>query len=321
MAETAAIQADRAQQGMQAEAVETIDQDDGGAVRRRGEIARSGRRRQLGRLHDGVQARKLLPHAVVVAAYGKRHRHQRRGHEQRHPAAAVKLQHHEGHQDETGETETHGVDGQPPPPRGFLVPHQPPVAHHAELREAERDKDVDAVENDEQAHCAACHHEHQQRGAAHDQHAVERDEAVAQRGEARGHPAVERHVGQHARSIQKARLRGDKQDGCRTDERDFHEPAAEPHRPAGGEPLEQHRIEGLAFGWMDAEQQVGHHQSGDHAAERDGHEQHGAPARPHARFAQDGQPVAHGFNARVRARTHAVGAQQQRDDPEHADLR
>jgi hypothetical protein len=47
--------------------------------------------------------------------------------------------------------------------------------------------------------------------SAHHDDAVLGDEPVAQGGEARGHPAVHGHVGQHARAAKEAGLRGDEE--------------------------------------------------------------------------------------------------------------
>ena len=81
-------------------------------------------------------------------------------------------------------------------------------------------------------------------------------EAVAEGREPGGEPAVQRHVGQHARAVQEARLRGDEQQRGLRGERDQDESERRAVRPGGGEMLEQHGIERLAGFGGDAIEQV-----------------------------------------------------------------
>ena len=142
-----------------------------------------------------------------MAPHRERGRDQRGGRDQRHPASAEKFNPRQRDEDGKREGKPHRVDAQPPPPGRVLPAHLPPVADHSRLGQAEGDEDVDAVKDDQQAHVAPREQQHRQRRTAHDQHAVESDETVAQGGEPRRHPPVERHVGEHAGSVDETRLR------------------------------------------------------------------------------------------------------------------
>ena len=133
-----------------------------------------------------------------------------------------------------------------------------------------------------------------------------------------GQPAVQGHVGQHARAVKEARLRGDEEERGLGDERDQDEGERGAMAARRGQLLEQDRVERLAGLGRDAVEQVADEQAGDGDGQRDGHVEHGALAGLDARFAQDGQAVADGLDAGVSARAHAVGAQHQQRHAEPA---
>src|SRR4051812_29830102 len=89
----------------------------------------------------------------------------------------------------------------------------PPMPDHAELRKRKGDEYVNAVENDEKIDRAARGQEDNCRGGTHQEDSILRDEPIAQRCEAGWKPAVERHVGEHARAIEKTGLGSDEKEG------------------------------------------------------------------------------------------------------------
>ena len=252
----------------------------------------------------------------------ERHADQQAGDEQRGPAAFIKFHDAERDENAAGEQQAKAVDENFAFPVRFLRAFVPPVPHHAELREAEGDEDVDAVKHDE--------HVAPRRGvptdttssaaAAHEQHAVLRDQPVAQRGEPRGHPAVHRHVGQHARAAEKSRLRGDEQQRGRGNHRRDDESVRQQRRPGGGDFFKQHGVQGFAVHRRDVIKQIGQQQSADDKRQRRAHVNHRAFAGLHARFAQGVQAVADGLDAGVGAGAQTVGAQQDGDQSEPADF-
>src|ERR1051325_6559034 len=82
----------------------------------------------------------------------------------------------------------------------------PPVTYHAELGEGKGDEHVDAVKDNEEIHGGARGKQRDDRGGAHEENSVLRDESIAEGCEASWKPTVERHVGHHARTVEKAGL-------------------------------------------------------------------------------------------------------------------
>ena len=146
------------------------------------------------------------------------------------------------------------------------------------------------------------------------------DEPVAQGGKARGEPPVERHIGEHARTIKEARLGGDEEQGRLGRQRNQDERESRSMRPGGGQLLEEHRVEGLADLGLHAKDQVADHQAGHGHREGNGHVAHGPLPGLNPWFPQDRQAVADGFNPSVRACPHAIGPQHQQGHTEPAEL-
>ena len=229
------------------------------------------------------------------------------GDEERHPAALEELHDRERDQDGGRQHEAEAVDRELVHPAPVRRPLLPPVPDHAGLGEREGDEHVDRVEDDEEVHGAPRHQHHDERGRAHEQDPVHRHEALAQVGEARREPAVERHVRQDAGAVEEPGLRGDDQERGLGEQGDDDEGAPGPVPPAGGHALEEHGVERLVRVDLDAVELVGDEEAGDRDRKRRPHVDHGPAAGLHARLAQDWKPVAHGLDPRVGARPHAVG--------------
>ena len=126
--------------------------------------------------------------------------------------------------------------------------------------------------------CRRCRAASTRLARAHEQHAVLRREPVGERREAVRQPAVDRHVGHHARPVDEAGLRGDEQQRRLGDQRR----APRSQRPTGTPPmlqapakaLEQHGVHRLALDRRHAEEQVGEQDAAGGDGERDGHVDH-----------------------------------------------
>ena len=202
--------------------------------------------------------------------------------------------------------------------RGSLVALLPPVHAHAELRQREGQEHVDAVEHDQRADVAArCRAAPPSAADAHEQDAVLGHQAVAQLVEAVRHPRVDRHVGEHARAVEEARLGRDEEQRALADQRDEQEPLTDLQPadvPAAGDALDQDRVQRPAGLVLDAEQQVREQDAAGGERERHRHVEHGALAGRDPRLAQDLQAVRDRLDAGVGAAAEAVGAQERDGD-------
>jgi hypothetical protein len=108
-------------------------------------------------------------------------------------------------------------------------------AQHAGHRQRERDEHVDAVHHEQAVDPTLRVEQRQQRRETHPDDAVLCGEAVRERCEPLGEPAVERHVRQHARSVDEAGLRGDDEQQRLGGQRRGDECAGA--RPVGGDAL------------------------------------------------------------------------------------
>ena len=112
-----------------------------------------------------------------------------------------------------GKAQADAVDQQFPEPVSYFRAGIPPVNDHAELRQAERDKNIDAVEDHQEIHRPMRREHQEQRKSTHQDDAVVGYKSIAQSRKARRKPAIQRHVRQYARAVEKAGLGGDEQQG------------------------------------------------------------------------------------------------------------
>ena len=138
------------QQRVQAEAVEAVDKKYGGArvgIAGRGRFfhGRQGVVRQRGG-DEFVEAVQFFLRLAVMVFHPEREADQQAGDQQRGPAALVKLHDAKRHEDAAGEQQADAVDDDFGFPFRLLGAFEPPMPHHAELREAEGDEDVDKIE-------------------------------------------------------------------------------------------------------------------------------------------------------------------------------
>jgi len=129
------------------------------------------------------------------------------------PPPLEELQGYHGGQDEDGKDQAHAVDAELLSLRGNLMADGPPMPHPGKLRKKERDEHMDTVKDNQQRHGAAGENHNPCRQRPDDHDAVLGDEAITQDGELRREPPVQRHVRQHSRPIEKARLRRHKKEG------------------------------------------------------------------------------------------------------------
>ena len=195
----------------------------------------------------------------------------------------------------------------------------PPVEHHAELGEGKSDEHVDAVEHHHELDRAPGEKQEPERRGSGEDDPVLDDEPLAEEAELLREPPVHGHVGKHARSAEEPRLRRREEEHRLGEERHRHEDGAKgtpPRRDAG----EQGGIQGPARLVTDVEQEVADHQAGGEKRQGEGHVAHGGLGGGNPRLAKDRHGVAHGLDAGERPRAHAVGAQDEKEHPERADL-
>ena len=133
---------------------------------------------------------------------------ERAGRDHREPAALAELLEHGDDQDGDAHHPRYHVDSDVVSPIGMLFARvaAEPVAEHRCLRQRERQEDVDRVEHDERVDLASGVQQHEEPGAAHQQHPVLHSEPVAQRAEPVREPGIVRHVRHHARPVDEASL-------------------------------------------------------------------------------------------------------------------
>src|SRR6266850_978455 len=215
--EDAAEHAEHAEESVEPQAVEAADEDDGGLGLR---VALGYRLGLVGGAHAGfgggdfhqVIEPAQQPSRVTVMSVDEQGDDDQTGCQyDRDGAALAEFNGRHQGEDRGAEDKAKAVD------EHFLEAmfdaffRNPPVAYHAELRQREGDEDIDAVQHHQELDAASRQQHHAQRGATHQQDAVLRDQAVAERCKLRRHPTIEGHVGEHARTVEEARLRGDKQ--------------------------------------------------------------------------------------------------------------
>src|ERR1700730_11389409 len=302
------------------EPVETTDHQDRGGS---GGIARCGLLRRsveklrqyfhLKLLDRALNALVVVPDQVTDGDYAARHRNS-------YPSTLVKFQGDRQKQDRRGEQASNSVDHELANPVGLSAAFLPPELAHPELREGEGHKDVDRVEHDQDTYPRMGLEENHHRGQAHREHAVLRDETLAQARKTTRHPAIDRHRRQHLWSADETGLGRDEQKRALGKERKSDDPGAEVQcadSPSGSQPFEKHCIERLAALRLDLLQQVGDQDAARDEGQRYGHVDHSALAGKRPRLAQDRQAVADRLDAGVGPRTHAVGAEEHYRQPEH----
>ena len=190
----------------------------------------------------------------------------------------------------------------------------PPVLDHAELAEREGHEDVDGVHHHQRVDGSAGVQQHQERGAAHQEHAVLHGEAVAEGAEAMRKEGILGQVGHHARAGDESRLRGDEQQqGLRRNGND-HVPVADGERTqveVAGQHLRQHVVHRLAGHRVDAHQQVSEDDPARGDRQAGGHVDHGPLGGQDPRLPHDVEPVGDRLDAGVGARAQRVGAEEE----------
>ena len=160
--------------------------------------------------------------------------------------------------------------------------------------------------------------EHRDRGDAHQEDAVLRDEPVGELGEAVRHPRVDRHVREDARAVEEARLRRDEEQRAPRASSVISTNAA-PDRDAARRSScppacrRGPRSSSCPRPECTSREQVAEQDAARRERERRGHVEHRALAGLHARLAQDRDAVRDGLDAGVRAAAQRVGAQEERD--------
>ena len=181
------------------------------------------------RLEDRVQALQPRKNAAVVPLDDQAHDDQGAGDHHRQPGAFEELledvdDENEAAEDEADDRHRH----RRAPLRIFLLRvASEPVAEHAGLAERERHEDVDGVHHHQGVDGAPRVDEHEQAGAAHQQHAVLHGQAVGERAQPVGQVRVVRQVRHHPRPRDEAGLRRHEQQQGLGRERRHHEPVAE----------------------------------------------------------------------------------------------
>ena len=144
----------------------------------------------------------------------------------------------------------------------------PTKAAHAKLREGESDEHVDGIHRHQHVDGAMRVEQARDGRAADHEHAVVAGEAVRERAEPAGHPAVERHVGHDARAADVAGLRGkEQQAGLGAEGQD-----AEP-RPEI-ELFHEQAVHGAALDGLEAGDQITDHQAAGGDGQGEGHVKH-----------------------------------------------
>lgn len=191
----------------------------------------------------------------------------------------------------------------------------PPVQAQAEQRDRERQEHRDRIQHDEQRDLAARPEQDRQRGNAHHEDAVLRHEARGQIAELVGHPGIRRHVRQHRRPAEEARIGRHEQQPGLEGERDgeqhlVHQCAAEAH--AGDDAAERGRVQRLARGRLRVPQEVQQDDAAGRDRQRQRHVEHRHLSRANARLGQQVDVVRHGLEAgigtaalRIREQQHA----------------
>ena len=173
--------------------------------------------------------------------------------------------------------EPDAVHGEPAQPRPLVLArtcHQ--WTHHAELREREREEHVDAVEDDQDVD-SPLGVEAAPRAPAPPMirmpfWVTSRSESWAKRVR---HPRVDGHVGEHARAVEEAGLRGDEQQRRLREQRERARTPCPIWRPptvqSAGQRVEERRVQRAAGLVLDAEQQVGEQDAAGGERQRDRH--------------------------------------------------
>ena len=190
------------------------------------------------------------------------------------------------------------------------------LARHAEHRQREGQEHVDAVHDHQLADVTAGVEQRHQRRRPHQHDPVLRRQSIRQRREPARHPVVDRHVGQHARAVDEAGLRGDHQQDALGEQRHHRQhPTAGQRRRHG---LDQHGVQRLAGHRRDVPQQITDQQAGGGEGQRHRHVQHRPLRGAHARLAHDRQAVRHRLDAGVGAAAQRVGVHEEQEHPAHA---
>ena len=134
-------------------------------------------------------------------------------------------------------------------------------------------------------------------------------QAVGKRAEPARHPAVQRHVGHHARAADVAGLRREKEQPGLGAERQPGEPGAEIQL------LHEQTVHGPALDRMQVGEQVTKHQAARRHGQRDGHVEHGPLGVRHLRLAHGRDAVGDRLDAGVGAGPAGVGLHE--DDEQH----
>ena len=235
------------EQGVDPEATVAAGQHDGGGLRG---IELGGRGRDRG---NGLerkllgQLRELARDLAIVRLDPQAQRdHAPRDHE-RHPATSAELLDGCHRQNAGADDEAKAVDQHRLLPR-LGASNLPPVSHHREVRQREREKHVDGVHDDERLEVATGVDEDHRRGTRHQIDTVVHRQLLGQRGELARQPLVERHVRHHARPVDETRLRGNDEQRALGDQRQDHEGLADldaRDRPVSGEQIGENGVESL----------------------------------------------------------------------------
>ena len=240
------------EQGMQAQAVEAVDQHHRGFALRvkrgRSVVRMSGAhfRRFHGRFHQAVQLRDHLSNLGIMALDQVCGSNQYAGDGQGCPTALGEFGQDDADQDKAAEDQAEPVDQETAAPARNPPAFLPPVPDHSELGKDKGYEDIDAVKDQQQTHGPARDHHQSQGGASHEQDPVLGDQPVAEHGKAGREPAVLRHIRKHLRAADKAGLGRGEQDGRLREQGDQDEGIGKVAAPMRAELGEQCRVQGLA---------------------------------------------------------------------------